>query len=64
MSRVNYIKLHYITLHISLDSLGEKQVGLSRVITDFSIMYWLYDVFIDEEYQGKGLVLCVIRAIE
>lgn len=34
---------------------GSKQIGFARVVTDDATMYWLCDVFIDEEYRGKGL---------
>jgi GNAT superfamily N-acetyltransferase len=34
---------------------GKRQVGFARVVTDYATMYWLCDVFIDEEYRGKGL---------
>jgi GNAT superfamily N-acetyltransferase len=34
---------------------GTRQVGFARVVTDYATMYWLCDVFIDEEYRGKGL---------
>lgn len=32
-----------------------KQLGFARVITDYAIFGWLLDVFILEEYRGKGL---------
>ena len=32
-----------------------KQVGFSRVITDFSEFASLWDVFIDDEHRGKGV---------
>ena|SRR5438445_6889471 len=32
-----------------------KQVGFSRVITDFSEFASLWDVYIDDEHRGKGL---------
>jgi len=31
------------------------QIGFARVITDFAVFAWLLDVFILEEYRGKGL---------
>ena len=34
---------------------GERQVGLARVITDYATYAYLCDVFILEEYQGRGL---------
>ena len=33
----------------------EKQVGFARVISDFSTVAYLGDVYIREEYRGKGL---------
>ena len=32
-----------------------RQVGFARVVTDYSTMYWLCDVYIDEGHRGKGL---------
>lgn len=44
---------------------GTRQIGFARVVTDYSVMYWLCDVFVDEEYRGKGigkyLVDCVVK---
>lgn len=34
---------------------AEKQIGFARVITDFSTIAYLGDVYILEEYRGKGL---------
>jgi N-acetylglutamate synthase-like GNAT family acetyltransferase len=34
---------------------GQKQIGLARVITDFSTIAYLGDVYILEEYRGNGL---------
>lgn len=34
---------------------GRKQVGYARVITDHATMYYLCDVFIDEDYRGMGI---------
>ena len=33
----------------------EKQIGFARVISDYSTYAWLCDVFIDENYRGRGL---------
>jgi GNAT superfamily N-acetyltransferase len=47
---------------------GSRQVGFARVVTDHATMYWLCDVFIDEEYRGKGigkqLVECLTTSVE
>lgn len=34
--------------------LGEKQIGFARVITDYVVFAYVMDVFITEEYRGKG----------
>jgi GNAT superfamily N-acetyltransferase len=34
---------------------GEKTVGFARVVSDFATFAWLADVFIGQEYRGKGL---------
>ena len=33
----------------------ERLVGYARVITDYSTIYYLSDVYIDEKFRGKGL---------
>jgi GNAT superfamily N-acetyltransferase len=35
--------------------LGNDQVGFARIVTDYSVMYWLCDVFIDENHRKQGL---------
>jgi GNAT superfamily N-acetyltransferase len=34
---------------------GTLQIGLARVVTDFSTFAWLCDVYILEEYRGRGI---------
>ncbi len=34
---------------------GEKQIGFARMVTDYAVMYWLCDVYVEEAYRGKGL---------
>jgi len=34
---------------------GSRMIGMARVITDFSIVAYLCDVFIHEEFRGRGL---------
>lgn len=34
---------------------GTKQVGFARLVTDYATFGYLADVFVDEEYRGKGL---------
>jgi GNAT superfamily N-acetyltransferase len=41
----------------------ENQVGFARVISDYSTYAWLCDVFIDENYRGRGLGKWLIASI-
>lgn len=34
---------------------GSRQVGLARVVSDYTTFAWLCDVFIHEDYRGRGL---------
>ena len=34
---------------------GDEQIGFARVVTDYATFAWLCDVFILDEYRGKGL---------
>src|SRR5574341_648866 len=34
---------------------GDKQIGLARVVSDYTTFAWLCDVFIHEDYRGHGL---------
>jgi GNAT superfamily N-acetyltransferase len=34
---------------------GERQIGLARVVTDYATFAWLCDVFVDENYRGRGI---------
>ncbi|MCX7749885.1 MAG: GNAT family N-acetyltransferase [Clostridia bacterium] len=47
---------------------GTHQIGFARVVTDYSTMFWLGDVIIDEKHRGKGLgkklIQCVIETKE
>lgn len=40
-----------------------KQVGFSRVITDYSEFASLWDVFIDDEHRGKGVGKALMKYI-
>jgi GNAT superfamily N-acetyltransferase len=33
---------------------GNRQIGLARLVTDYTTFAWLCDVFIHEEYRGQG----------
>ena len=42
---------------------ADKQVGFARVLTDFVVFAYLMDVFIIEEYRGKGLSKKLLQKI-
>jgi N-acetylglutamate synthase-like GNAT family acetyltransferase len=42
---------------------GDKQIGVARVVTDYSIFAYLCDVFIHEDYRSDGLGKWLIRTI-
>lgn len=43
--------------------LGKKQIGFARVVSDYVIFAYLMDVFIIEEYRGKGYASLLIDHI-
>jgi len=42
---------------------GNKQIGIARVVSDYSIFAYLCDVFIHEEYRAHGLGTWLIETI-
>jgi GNAT superfamily N-acetyltransferase len=34
---------------------GQKQIGLARIVSDYTTFAWLCDVFIHEDYRGRGI---------
>ena len=42
---------------------GEKQIGFARVVTDYATFAYLGDVFILEEFRGRGLSKWLMRVI-
>ena len=42
---------------------NEKQIGFARVITDYATIAYLGDVYIVEEYRGKGLSKWLLEII-
>lgn len=41
----------------------KKQIGFARVVTDFTSIGYLADVFVLDEYQGRGLGSLLIKTI-
>jgi GNAT superfamily N-acetyltransferase len=42
---------------------GGRMVGMARVVTDYCIVAYLCDVFIDEEFRGHGLGKWLMQSI-
>ena len=42
---------------------NEKQIGYARMVTDTATFAYLADVFIDENYRGKGLGKWLVKVI-
>ncbi|MBT6207381.1 MAG: GNAT family N-acetyltransferase, partial [Francisellaceae bacterium] len=41
----------------------KKLIAFSRVLTDYFLFSYVYDVLVDNEYQGLGLGRCLIEEI-
>lgn len=42
---------------------SNKQIGFARVITDFSTMYYICDVIVNEEYRGHRIGKEIVKTI-
>jgi len=42
---------------------ANKQLGFGRVVTDYAVYAWIMDIFILEEYRGKGLGKLLMNSI-
>jgi len=42
---------------------GTRQIGLARVVSDYTTFAWLCDVFIHEDYRGHGLGKWLMQTI-
>jgi len=43
---------------------GTRQIGLARVVSDYTTFAWLCDVFIHEDYRGRGLSKWLMETIQ
>lgn len=41
----------------------DQQVGFARIVTDYAVLAWVMDVFIAEDYRGKGLSKLLMKEI-
>jgi N-acetylglutamate synthase-like GNAT family acetyltransferase len=59
--RIELSLRHSLVFGIYGDS---RQIGLARVVTDYATFAWLCDVFIHEDYRGRGigkwLMACIL----
>jgi N-acetylglutamate synthase-like GNAT family acetyltransferase len=46
-----------------LDEANNRIIAFARVVTDYSTMYYLADVIVDEAYRGKGLGKALLERI-
>lgn len=42
---------------------GEEQIGFARVVTDYATFAWLADVFVLDEFRGRGLAKWLVEVI-
>ena len=42
---------------------GSRQIGMARVVSDFSIFAYLMDVFVHEEYRGQGVGMWLVETV-
>jgi GNAT superfamily N-acetyltransferase len=42
---------------------GGQQIGFARAVTDYATFAWLADVFIAEEYRGRGLGKWLVEVV-
>ncbi len=42
---------------------GSRQIGLARIVSDYTTFAWLCDVFIHEDYRGQGLGKWLMQTI-
>jgi GNAT superfamily N-acetyltransferase len=45
------------------DARSGRQIGLTRIVTDYSTFAWLCDVIIEEEHRGNGLGKWMIEVV-
>jgi GNAT superfamily N-acetyltransferase len=43
--------------------LQERQIGFARIVTDYSTFAWIADVFVDEEFRGRGVSKWLMESI-
>lgn len=43
--------------------LDSKQIGFARIVTDYSVFAWLMDVFVLEDYKGKGYGKALLKEV-
>ncbi|UJF34957.1 GNAT family N-acetyltransferase [Paenibacillus hexagrammi] len=41
----------------------DKQIAFARIVTDYATMYYLADVYVDEQYRGQGIGKALVQEI-
>lgn len=62
-SRENVEKSIAHSLCFGVYDRNHQQVAFARVLSDFAVFAWIMDVFVLEDYRGKGLGKLVMSAI-
>ncbi|MEO3946716.1 GNAT family N-acetyltransferase [Gorillibacterium sp. CAU 1737] len=42
---------------------GDRQIAFARAVTDYATMFWLCDVFVDDDYRGQGIGKKLMEAV-
>ena len=42
---------------------GKRQIGMARIVSDYTTFAWLCDVFVDEAYRGQGIGKWLVSTI-
>ncbi|WP_135551454.1 GNAT family N-acetyltransferase [Paenibacillus cymbidii] len=42
---------------------GDRQVGFARVVSDYATIYYICDVFVQEEHRGRGIGKRLVETI-
>jgi len=58
-----YIAIQNSLNYVVLESGSNRLAGFARVVTDYATIYYLCDVFVAEEFRGKGIGKALVEWI-
>ncbi|MBN2117879.1 MAG: GNAT family N-acetyltransferase [Anaerolineales bacterium] len=62
--RTREVIAHYLQYSLTFGIYdGSRQIGLARIVSDYTTFAWLCDVFIHEDYRGQGLGKWLMQTI-